>query len=361
MGASGAGRAGCGTWTAHLHLSVYSRSPLEPPLAEADGLPFDFSLQSVRLLDASVSPNQATLGGTLTFVYRIENAGAPLALRLGASIRKSGGVAWIDDIGRDKIIDLPSGTSETSRLFVVRSNLEPGLYDIAWTLLRESDKSWLARREDLRVLTVGAGRTSRLEIAGGTWLDRDLGLIGTVFAWNPQVSGQTLASVTVTGPLGWNAGSPFTLGLYQPPGIAPSRSLDWDLIAPQTGEYVARARLGEESLERRLTIDPSSQLEPPAITTVNVTGDSVSVSWTATSGSNSFLVRVNPVPFTGVVTRDLLAGRTVRSLTLADLPLITGQSYQLVVWGFQRDVATPDALVGPFNIASASTIFIAPP
>src|SRR2546426_10968320 len=49
----------------------------------------------------------------------------------------------------------------------------------------------------------------------------------------------------------------------------------------------------------------------------------------------------------------MIVGRNARVAVLSNLTLTAGP-YQVVVFAFSQDVATPGALTGPFNISAAS-------
>lgn len=85
---------------------------------------------------------------------------------------------------------------------------------------------------------------------------------------------------------------------------------------------------------------------------------------TASSAAQSFMVRVNLVPFTGTIEGEKVVSGASRSATLSGLVLLGGNEYQAVVWGFSQDVQTPGPIVGPFNfafnLASDDNFFIVP-
>ena len=86
---------------------------------------------------------------------------------------------------------------------------------------------------------------------------------------------------------------------------------------------------------------------------------SVSVGWTAPTAARSFLIRVNPVPFTGITGEKIVSGAS-RSATLTGLALTTGANYQASVFAFSQDVLTPDPLESVFNISADNMSFIGP-
>jgi hypothetical protein len=85
---------------------------------------------------------------------------------------------------------------------------------------------------------------------------------------------------------------------------------------------------------------------------------SVSLGWTASS-AHSFLIRVSPVPFTGI-TGEKIVSRGSRAATLTGLTLSTGATYQATVFAFSQDLQTPDVLENVFNISADSQNFIGP-
>jgi YVTN family beta-propeller protein len=137
------------------------------------------------------------------------------------------------------------------------------------------------------------------------------------------------------------------------------RSICWTFALPVTGNYTAQGTAGSTAFTGTSSLDATSQLQPPAITSLQVTPDSVRVLWNATSGARSFLVRVAPVPFTGI-TKELVVSGGSRSATLTGLALNTGANYQLTVFAFSQDLLTPDPLNGEFNISSHSQSFVGP-
>ena len=194
-------------------------------------------------------------------------------------------------------------------------------------------------------------QASTFEIAGGTWVDRDPGLIGTGFVFNPDVPAGTIDEVEITGPPGWNAGNTFICGRFQPPGIAANRAVCFDLILPVTGDYTARATVSGQMFERTFSINATDRLSTPQITNLTISLDEVTFEWTAPSAAQSFMVRVNEVPFAGVIEGEKVVPEASRSATLTNLGLLDGNEYQAVVWGFSQDVETPGPIVGQFNLA----------
>jgi len=199
-----------------------------------------------------------------------------------------------------------------------------------------------------------------MSIIGGTYFVRDVGFYGTAFLFNPIVPSGAIPYTDVYGPSGWNAGSPARCTTdFWPSGMATDRRVCWYDVLPVTGQFTAAASAGSQPLSASFFVDGSSYLEPPTIVGVTVLPTQVTVQWTALPQTGSFLVRLNPYPFTGVTSEVVVSGGT-RSATLSGFSLATGTQYQVVVWGFGKDVNTPGDMDGQFNISAHSTIFTAP-
>ena len=197
-------------------------------------------------------------------------------------------------------------------------------------------------------------------VSGGTSFGNSPGQSGMSCIYNPTVLGGTIPFVDVRGPAGWNGGNPFRCNLYQPPGIALNRSIAWQAdVAPFTGDYIAEGSVGGQVLSAQFSVDASSQLADPQVTSVTVASNQVTVQWTASPDARSFLVRVNPIPFTGI-TGEMVVGGEARSLTLTGLSLASGGQYQAGVFAFSKDVKTPGDMDGQFNISAHSVTFQAP-
>jgi hypothetical protein len=63
------------------------------------------------------------------------------------------------------------------------------------------------------------------------------------------------------------------------------------------------------------------------------------------------LIRVNPVPFTGIAGEKIVSAAS-RAATLTGLTLSTGAAYQANVFAFSQDVQIPDPLASAFNIST---------
>jgi len=191
-------------------------------------------------------------------------------------------------------------------------------------------------------------------IIGGTYFDQNFGLIGTALLFDPTSNSGPIPFVDIQGPAGWNNGNLFRCGLYQPPGVAPNRSICWQFIQALTGSYNAI------QLAQNFSLDASVSLAAPQITGVIPSAGQVTVNWTGPPGALSALIRVNPIPFTGFVTKETVVPANTGSITLTGLALVSGAQYQATVFAFSRDVQTPDMLLGPFDIGAESVIFTAP-
>jgi len=196
-------------------------------------------------------------------------------------------------------------------------------------------------------------------ITGGTFFDRTVGLAGTSFLFDPTTAAGTLPFVAVTGPPSWNAGNPFNCFRYQPPGTATPRSICWLFTLPITGSYTAQGTAGSTAFTGTFCVDAANQPGAPQITSLQVGAGSITVSWTPPSGAHSSLIRVNPVPFTGI-TGEKIVSRGSSSATLTGLVLSTGATYQVNVFAFSEDVETPDRLTNVFNVSADAMTFTGP-
>src|SRR5437870_4737781 len=198
-----------------------------------------------------------------------------------------------------------------------------------------------------------------ISIAGGTYTDRDGGLFGTAFLYDPTDPAATIGSVAIAGPSGWNGGAGLTIGRFQPSGMATTRSVWW-VFAPAiatSGTYTATASIGGVVRSANFSIDATSTLDAPQITSVDPGTSQVSIAWTASPSAQAFLVRVNPVPYAGIVTAERVVSGTTRAFTFSGLSLVAGASYQAVVWAYDKDVTTPGAIGSQFNIGAHAVGF----
>ncbi|CAG0964655.1 hypothetical protein METP3_01060 [Methanosarcinales archaeon] len=114
---------------------------------------------AISILDASISPNVASPGDTLTFVYSINNPGTSNVnnVRLGARIRTySPQGVWIDNWDNDKIEIIYPGTRNYERNFQVPSTASIGLYDAQWVLVNNADETWYTSWLSSPILTIQA-------------------------------------------------------------------------------------------------------------------------------------------------------------------------------------------------------------
>jgi murein DD-endopeptidase MepM/ murein hydrolase activator NlpD len=208
-------------------------------------------------------------------------------------------------------------------------------------------------------ITPGSCLAATLAVTGGTYVDRNTGLIGNAFLFNPITTAGTIDQVNITGPAGWNGGNTLPIFRYQPTGTAANRSLWWQFTAPVAGTYFADAAVGGQNISADFLVDTANRLSAPEITHLTVTPSQVDIQWTASVAARSFLIRLNPIPFTGI-TRELVLPGNARTATLSGLSLATGAQYQAVVFALSQDILAPDPLVGPFNIGAHGVQFTGP-
>ncbi len=193
-------------------------------------------------------------------------------------------------------------------------------------------------------------------IVGGTYRDRDLGVIGTAFLYDPRAFGGSTDYYDVTGPAGWNGDQVFRCFRYRPAGTAASRALCWNFIPPLSGRFGATAS-DQSGRSAMFKINASNTLVPPTITSVSEESGNVTISWHARH-AKSFLVRVNPLPFDGSISGEMVVTGSARSATLSGLTLAPGAPHQVVVFGFNYDLTH----VNPppprqFNIGAQGALF----
>jgi pimeloyl-ACP methyl ester carboxylesterase len=205
--------------------------------------------------------------------------------------------------------------------------------------------------------TVGQSPVS-FEIAGGPYVDFR-GLVATAVVFNPYTSAGLVSRVDIAGPPSWNGGQPLVLFPNQPAGIATQRAFAWHFAPAVSGTYTAVALANGVTYSRTFSINSAAQLPVPLITRVELISGGVSFDWIAPTGTRSFLVRVNPLPFTGSVTREMVVPAATRTATFTSLPLVAGAQYQAVVFALSQDVITPDAIAGAFNMSGQAATFTA--
>jgi hypothetical protein len=109
-------------------LSSYAPPPVTPVSAGV-----------ITLTNYWVATYRARRGRTLAFGYVIDNGtGAMVRLFLGASIKATHTPSWatgtISDPAHDVVATVPPGTTTHVRFFSLSSDLQPGVYDVAWGL-----------------------------------------------------------------------------------------------------------------------------------------------------------------------------------------------------------------------------------
>ncbi|MGH9851661.1 MAG: IPT/TIG domain-containing protein [Blastocatellia bacterium] len=209
-------------------------------------------------------------------------------------------------------------------------------------------------------LTITSSNQGGGPFAGGTFFDRTGGVVGTTFLFIPVTPTGILSNVDVQGPAGWNSNRQLRVSRYQPSGMAAERSIWWEFTQPVTGVYASFASTGSQSYESRASINAANTLPAPEITELTVSRVQVTFRWTASSAAQSFLVRINPLPFAGSITREVIVPGNSRTVTLSGLSLVSGATYQALVHALSLDVATPGAIAGQFNISAHSTSFTVP-
>jgi hypothetical protein len=206
-----------------------------------------------------------------------------------------------------------------------------------------------------------SGDGDGFELAGGTWNGRGDGVIGTAFLFDPLTSIGPITSMTITGPAGWNDGSPFTNFVYRPAGIAPDKSVGWMFFPAVSGNYVGTTLIAGETLTSTLFVDSSEILAPPEVTGVTAATSAVSVSWTGDASHESYLLRIDGIPFEelGVQAQIVLDG-TARSHTFTGLSLVPGVQYFAFLSAFNDDLTEEGPIPEQFNIGAHGQLFVVP-
>src|SRR5947207_2735517 len=209
---------------------------------------------------------------------------------------------------------------------------------------------------------VAFGTAPAIPIAGGTYNDRNAGVIGTGFLFDPTDPAGPIESMAIAGPAGWNGGAGLTIFRYQPPGMAPTRAVWWvfNPAIATSGTYTATATVGGVVRRATFSIDATSTMEAPQITSLDPGTSQVAMTWTASPSTQSFLVAVIAVPFPGFYAAARVVSGDTRALTFSGLSLVAGGSYQAVVWAYDKDVITPGAIGSQFNIGAHAVPFTAP-
>jgi hypothetical protein len=198
--------------------------------------------------------------------------------------------------------------------------------------------------------------TSQLVIAGGTYVDRGVGVTGTGFVFLPALTdGRTIHHIDIQGPLGWNANEVFPLYPYQPPQIAEDRAIGWVFAKAVSGVYTAMAEIVDGGfVSTTFVIDTASQLPVPQILSAAGSTSQVRVEWSGTSDMRSFLLRLEKEPYstdTSVITETIVAGEQ-RSLTFRGLSLTKGVEHRVVIFAFSSDLYTPGTMASPANFSA---------
>jgi hypothetical protein len=201
-----------------------------------------------------------------------------------------------------------------------------------------------------------------VDIAAGTWYDRDLGVIGTVFGFDPSPGDDPLSSLTITGPSGWNGGTNFFVSspFYAPPGTGSGLAMTWAGIIPVSGTYQALG-VGTSNHTGSADLNTESTLPAPLITAGgrNLESGDVSVAWNDPEGAQSYLVRVSPNPYNNVITAEQVLPAGTTTFDFGTLELTPGQEYQLTVFAFASNISG-GALTAPFNMSTDDTFFTVP-
>ena len=159
----------------------------------------------LRILDSSISPNVASPGDTLSFVYSINNPSTSNVnnVRLGARIRTySPQGVWIDDWNNDKIEIIYPGTRNYVRSFKVPSTASLGLYDAQWVIVNNADETWYDSRIYSPILTIqsstGTLSITTTPVSGSIYVD---GIYKGTGSWSGSVSigSHTVSFGTVSG------------------------------------------------------------------------------------------------------------------------------------------------------------------
>jgi hypothetical protein len=132
----------------------------------------------------------------------------------------------------------------------------------------------------------------------------------------------------------------------------------WDLIPPVAGTYLPTGQTGAASRQVAISIDLDFELPTPEVNQAIVATGSVQIHWTADSTARSFLVRIDPIPYRGVVLAEIVVPSRLRTWTF-DLDLPPG-NYQAGVWAFSDDFAGSAPLQPRFEVASDSLVFTNP-
>lgn len=300
----------------------------------------------VATITVTVLPPEVAVvpsSGTAGTVFQVNGTGFALSSTVTSHLQRPDGSVL-------PTLTLPTTVGGSYVRVIDTFGFEPGIYQ-TWAV--DDATAAVSNAASFEVLP-----PFPLHIAGGTWFDRDLGLIGTAFMFESRIDGEPLPYVDISGPSGWNGGNTFRSFAFAPPGISADRAMWWDLIPPVTGTYIATGQTSAGPVQVPLSIDASSQLPPPTVEQAIVTADGVEISWNAHPSARSFLVRLNDIPFPNFSLGEILLPSQVRNWTFG-LNLPPG-NYQAVVWAFPENLTEPGTIQTPFNISSDSLFFAEP-
>jgi hypothetical protein len=165
--------------------------------------------------------------------------------------------------------------------------------------------------------------------------------------------------VQISGPSNWNGGNPLIAGVFQPAGTPQNRSVWWSFVAPISGPYLAQSLING-AIQQGFSIDATSVISTPMVVSLSLLGaGQVQIDWDSPADNESCLVRVNDVPFPGVLVADYMVPCAQESFVFTGLPLVAGTTYQASVFAFSQDVLGAGSIGAVFNIGSDDTFFVA--
>ena len=208
------------------------------------------------------------------------------------------------------------------------------------------EKEVVSRRVSDEV-TAGAIFEWRREPVGTTFLFKRSGVFGAVSVAN------------IYGPPGWNKGNMFRCKLYTLPGMSRDRALCWGIIPAMTGTYTIKSWVRGQMQVEHVFINTEMRINVPQIMRIRSDpGGAVRVRWEASTDVRSFLLRVNPFPYTaGNITREIVLSGGTRSMSFTGLPLVRGKQYQVSLFAFSKNLRIPVSTRGPFNVGHQSLLF----
>jgi len=152
----------------------------------------------------------------------------------------------------------------------------------------------------------------------------------------------------------------FRCELYtSPPGMSRDEALCWEFIPAKTGTYTIKSWVRGQMQVEHVFIDTKMRINTPQITRIRSgPGGAVHVQWEASTDAHSFLLRVNPFPYTaGNITREIVLSGGTRSISFTGLPLVRGKQYQVSLFALSKNLRIPVSMRGPFNIGHQSLLF----